>query len=236
MGRPAGRRNQDYREERARLLQRVLPALVQPGGVGLSFRQLAAAVGVSTATLRHYFQGRDQLVAEALEAFKQLGLPHLHAAATQPIDGVAASLEWLLRQIAHGWRMGVGALHTMGLGAGLGHELLGPAYVNQILEPTIQATEARLARHIAAGELEPCDVRHAAIELLSPLLIGLLHQDNLHGARCRPLDLERFLADHLQRFLRAYCVAPASPAASAAPPPARARTRTRARTRGAASG
>lgn len=233
MGRPAGRRNQDYQKERDQLLQRALPALVRPGGVGLSFRQLAFEVGVSTATLRHYFQGRDQLIAQALEAFKQLGLPHLHAAATRPIEGVAASLDWLLRQIVDGWRLGVGALHTMGLGAGLGHELLGPAYVNQILEPTIQATEARLARHIATGELEPCDVRHAAIELLSPLLIGLLHQDNLHGARCRPLDLERFLADHLQRFLRAYGV----PAIGAAPitAPKATPTRTRTRTRRAAN-
>ena len=206
MGRPPGRLNADHEAERARLMQRLLPALLRPGGVLLSFRQLAAAADVSTATLRHYFTSRNQLVAEALVAFRREGLPHLHAAATHNVDGVRASLDWLLHQIVDGWRLGVGALHALGLGAGLGHELLGPAYVNEILEPTLQAIEVRLYRHIAGGELEACDVRHAALALLSPLLVGLLHQDSLSGARCRPLDLERFLADHLSHFLRAYAV------------------------------
>lgn len=204
MSRPIGRRNADYEQERQHLVERLRPALLQPGGAELSFREMAAAAAVSPATLRHYFGSREQLLAEFMIELRRLGLPHLLAAATQPIEGVRESLDWLLRQIVKGWRFGVGSIHTLGLTAGLGHDKLGPAYINEVLEPTLQAAEARIARHVSTGELEPCDLRHAALELLSPLVLGLLHQENLHGAGCRPLDLEAFLVDHLDRFLRAH--------------------------------
>lgn len=208
MSRPAGRRNADYEQEREHLVNRLLPALLRPGGPELSFREMAQAAEVSPATLRHYFGTREQVFAAALSVLHRAGLPHLHAAATQPISGVRASLDWLLRNVILGWRVGVGAVHALGLGAGLLHDRLGPAYISEVLEPTLQAAEARLSRHIAEGELELCDVRHAALELLSPIVLGLLHQDSLFGARCRPLDLDRFLEDHLDRFLRAYACRP----------------------------
>jgi AcrR family transcriptional regulator len=204
MSRPIGRRNADYTQERQNLIERLRPALLRPGGAELSFRELAAAAEVSPATLRHYFGSREQLLAEFMVELRRIGLPYLLAAATQPIDGVRESLDWLLRQIVKGWTFGVGAIHTLGLTAGLGHDKLGPSYINEVLEPTLQAAEARIARHVSTGELEACDLRHAALELLAPLLLGLLHQNNLHGAGCRPLDLEAFLRDHLDRFLRAY--------------------------------
>jgi hypothetical protein len=97
----------------------------------------------------------------------------------------------------------------------VGHETLGPVYVQELLEPTLQSAEARLSRHIADGELRRCDVRHAALELVCPVVLGLLHQVQLSGARCRPLDVERFLADHLDTFLRAYAAAPEKPGRNA---------------------
>jgi hypothetical protein len=120
------------------------------------------------------------------------------------VKGVRASLHWLLRSLVMGWRAAVGSIHALGFTAGLGDRHLGPAYVNEVLEPTLQATEHRLKRHVAAGDLERCNVRHAALALLSPVVLGLFHQDNLFGRTCRPLNLDAFLQDHLERFLRAY--------------------------------
>ncbi len=109
-----------------------------------------------------------------------------------------------VQSVAFGWKNGVGAIHLLGLHAGLGHRQLGPAYVTEILEPTLQSAEARIARHIEKKGLAECDVRHAALALLSPLVLGLLHQDGLFGAKCRTLDLDAFLDDHVKQFLRAH--------------------------------
>lgn len=204
MSRVKGSLNADHAQERARLLGAVQARVTAPGGAQASFRELAAAAGVSVATLRHYFGTREALLAEVLAAMHVRGLPYLHATATEFHGPPRESLRWFLGQLAEGWRRGVGALHGFGLTAGLGHEALGPAYVNELLEPTLQAAEARLARHVAEGELRRCDVRTAALELVSPVVFALLHQDGLFGARCRPLDVGRFLEEHLEAFLRAY--------------------------------
>lgn len=208
MARVKGSRNADYAEERKRLVAAVSPRLMAPEGAQASFRELAATAGVSVATLRHYFGTREALLAEVLAAMHQSGLPYLHAAATEPHGPLRESLRWLLDQVVEGWEYGVGAMHAYGLTAGLGNTELGPAYVRELLEPTLQAAEARLARHVAEGELRRCDVRHAALALLSPVVLGLLHQKQLLGAQCRPLELSRFLEDHLEGFLRAYAAEP----------------------------
>lgn len=183
---------------------RLADGLLAHGHADVSFRRMAALADTSVAGLRHYFPTRDDALRAVFQMFRARGAPFLLDAATRPIDDVSASIAWVLEQIVLGWRYGVGTIHGVGLGAGLGHDVIGPVYVDEILEPTLQAVEARIARHVAAGDLGPLDPRLAAIELVSPLLVALLHQNNLRGARCRPLDLSRFLDEHRVRFLRAH--------------------------------
>ncbi|WP_438008876.1 TetR/AcrR family transcriptional regulator [Sorangium sp. So ce321] len=205
MGRPAGSRNPDFEATREQLARSALARLMEPGGAGASLRELAAAAGVSVATMRHYFGGREGVVAAALARAHGDGLRYLVEVATGPLDPLPRSLGWLLAQVIEGFRRGpLSRLHALGLAAGLGDAALGPAYVNELLEPTLKAAEARLARHVAAGELAPCDLRHAALALLGPLLLALLHQGPLGGRVCRPLDLDAFAATHLDAFLRAF--------------------------------
>jgi AcrR family transcriptional regulator len=212
MSRVKGSRNADYEKERARLLEAVRVRLLAKDGAQASFRELSEVAGVSVATLRHYFGSREALLAEVMADMHRRGLPHLLAAATELHGPVRESLGWFLRQFLIGWRMGVGEVHAFGLTASLGHEKLGPVYVQELLEPSLQAAEARLSRHIADGELRRCDVRHAALELVCPVVLGLLHQVQLSGAGCRPLDVERFMEDHLDTFLRAHAADPEPPA------------------------
>lgn len=211
MARVKGSRNADYEKERERLLEAVRVRLLAKDGAQASFRELAEVAGVSVATLRHYFGSREALLAEVMADMHRRGLPYLLAAATELHGPVRESLRWFLQQLMVGWRMGVGEVHAFGLTAGVGHEKLGPVYVQELLEPTLQSAEARLSRHIADGELRRCDVRHAALELVCPVVLGLLHQVQLSGSRCRPLDVERFLEDHLETFLRAHAAEPEPP-------------------------
>jgi AcrR family transcriptional regulator len=204
MGRAAGSRNSDFEASREALLAKLSLQALKPHGARLSFRELAAGAGVSPPTVRHYFGDRAQVLRDVLAHLNKQGQVYLDAAANHPIANLRESLKWLLDSIVLGWQFRVGAVHQLGLTAGLGDAALGPAYINEILEPTLQAAEVRLKRHIARGQLEKCDVRHAALELLAPVVLGLLHQGNLFGATCRPLDLDAFLKDHLTRFLRGY--------------------------------
>jgi AcrR family transcriptional regulator len=226
VGRRRGSKNADYVEARAAILERLLTQVGLSGRYHLSFRELAQAAGVTPSTLRHYFGNRDGVLAATFGRIHQGGMPFIAAAATEEHGPVAESLAWFLGSVRTGWEFGVGKAHAFGLTEGLADPALGQAYLTHLLEPTLQAAEARLARHVAQGELGPCDVRQAAVSLLAPVILALLHQDALCGTAVRPLDLDAFVAGHLGRFLAAHApgVTPprvALPARRPAPAPAR---------------
>jgi hypothetical protein len=108
-------------------------------------------------------------------------------------------------------------MHVLGLGEGFTDARLGMAYVNELLEPTVQTAERLLADLDDHGLLHVPDARAAALGLVGPVVIALLHQDSLHGARCRPLDVEAFLDRHVEAFLNGHATdrAPLTTAQSA---------------------
>ncbi len=164
MGRPAGSHNPDFEATRARLLRGVFARLAEPDGARASFRDLAAAAGVSVATLRHYFGSREGLIQALFEQSHEAGRRYLLEVAAGPIGPVRESLAYVLDQVGAGFRAGVlDKLHAIGLSAGMMDPAIGPAYLRWILEPTIESLEARLSRHIARGELRAGDVRNMAI-------------------------------------------------------------------------
>lgn len=202
MGRPEGRTNADFDAKRDALAMRLLGALTE-GGAGASLRELAAACEVTPPTLRHYFVDRDGCVRAALAMARRLGAEHLLRTASADLGDAATALRTVLDELRRGWLdHGVGRINELGLQAGLGDAALGPAYVEEILEPLLQAFEARISLHVARGELRVGDVRHAALALVGPVVLGMLHQQQLGGRGCRPLDLERTVAAQLADFLR----------------------------------
>lgn len=210
-GRPPGRRNPDYEGSRAALVEAVRQRLLHdPAGErNPSFRQLADAAQVSTATLRHYFASRESLVAEVLADAHRQGLPFLHLVAAGPLPPtLRESVSWFLEFLTTGLDRGVAQIHAASLAEGLGESVIGPAYVNHLLEPTLQALEARLERHMARGDMGRTDARHAALMLVSPMLLARLHQGPLGGSRCRPLDEGALRADLLEAFLAVHATKP----------------------------
>jgi AcrR family transcriptional regulator len=204
MGRRAGSRNVDYGRTRDEIVARLASEIFATDRSHLSFRELAHAAGVAPSTLRHYFEDREGALEAVLERVHDLGLRYVAEGASAERGGVRESLRWFLGYLVLGWTRGVGRAHALGLSEGIGDELLGPAYLRHLLEPTLHSAEARIAIHMARGELGPCDVRLAAVELVSPVVLILLHQRALGGESVRHLEVEPFLDEHVARFVRAF--------------------------------
>ncbi len=204
MTRTKGARNSDYEARRAALAARLRARLARAGGKRPSFAEMAAAAGVSLATLRHYFGDRDGAVAAVLALHAPLGEPHL-ATLRQPAGMFAASIRAAAEHIAAGLAEPIVAeLHAVGLAEGLDHVATGPAYLRALLEPMIQAVEARLDAHVASGQMQKADTRVAALGLMAPLMLAHLHQDWLGGSALRPLDGRAHRDAHVAAFVRAY--------------------------------
>jgi AcrR family transcriptional regulator len=209
VGRTPGVKNHDHDERKRLLARKILKVVVETGGHP-SLQRLARDTGSSIPTIKHYFGDRSGAVAEALRTVREDAHQQFRAIASPGRAKLARSLQTMVVGLVDAWtRFGVGPLFAAGLSAGLLDDTTGPGYVDGVLEPTVRALEARLTVHARRGELdlEPGDeegIRAAALTLLSPILVALLHQNDLAGRRCRPLDIDAFVKLHLERFIRAY--------------------------------
>lgn len=205
MARTRGARNADYDESRLALARQVRTVLLGDNGLRSSLRELAASADTSVATLKHYFGTREGLIVAVMESLRIDGAPYIAQVSAPTTGGVRESLLFVLKRLTTAWtRYHVGQMHAAMLAEGLSRKQLGPSYVTLMLEPLLQLGEQVLQRHVDAKELMPCDVRHASLSLLSPLVMALLHQENLSGAGCRPLDVNAFIVAHVDAFLRAF--------------------------------
>ncbi len=204
MTRPPGRRNADFDASRTELLERITRAVIERPHQS-SFAELAEASAVSRTTLRHYFGTRDELLHAMLVHMETLGRQAAARYPETPDLSLADALREALQRLVFGWRVGVGSLFVAGLLWGLGDEALGPAYVRNLLEPLLVGFEQRLQTRLCARGMSEQKARHAALALVSPVVLALLHQESLHGVKCRPLDIDEFLHAHLESFLRGWC-------------------------------
>lgn len=203
MARPRGSRDRDHAEKRSALLAAARAHLSAPEGRRASWRDLAAACGVSLPTLRHYFGTRQNLVAEIMQTARSEGERYLVLAA-QPSGPFAQSVADLIGMISEGLSRGVLPLQVIGLGEGFADSSVGSAYLTHVLEPILAAIATRLEAHIARGEMRRVDARFAAIALLSPVLVAHLHQHALGGVADFPMTIASHDAALVDGFVRAY--------------------------------
>jgi AcrR family transcriptional regulator len=214
MARTSGSRNRDYDEKRLGLLKRLDPRLSDLSRARPSFREMAGAAGVSVPTLRHYFTDREGVVQAYLvwQGGESARYRPLVATTEDPFQ---QSIRKVLRGASFGLKdMGRIRTHVVGLTEGLHNERVGPSYLQATLEPLLASVEQRLTLHVARGEMRSVDLRHAAISLLAPLLLAILHQRELGGTSVRQMDVDRFIEDHASAFVRAYTSDTAAPASA----------------------
>jgi AcrR family transcriptional regulator len=214
MARTSGSRNRDYEEKRVALLKRLEPRLADLSKSRPSFREMAGAADVSVPTLRHYFNDREGVVQAYLVWQGSESARYRPLVATTE-DPFPSSIRRVLHGSAFGLKdMGRIRTHAVGLTEGLHNARIGPSYLQATLEPLLASVEQRLTLHVARGEMRAVDIRHAAISLLAPLLIAILHQRELGGTAVRQMDLDAFMEDHADSFVRAHAVDHASTRAS----------------------
>ena len=204
MPRTTGATNKGFEERRRTLAEHLRRRLADGAAASPSFRDLAASAGVSVATLRHYFGPRDALIRAVMALHAPGAARHLEFLRT-PGETFEASLRSAAAYVSLGLKQPVVAeLHRMGLAEGLGRPEIGRTYLVEILEPMIEALEARFAAHMARGDMLSCAPRPAALAFLSPIILAELHQGALGGEATRPLDLDAFRDAFCRGFQRAY--------------------------------
>jgi AcrR family transcriptional regulator len=205
--RTKGVKNADYETKRRELLDRMLPRFARLDLERPSLRQLAAAAEVTAPTLQHYFGDRTGVLAAMLEEYRRRGEARL-GVVSQPHGPFAESV----REFAHSFVLGLQAGSRVRLGdmlaaslcEGLADREVSPLALDHIIDPAVDALVERLGRHAERGEMVGGDLRSAALMLLSPLLLAVLHQDQMCGRESRGIELGALADEVADAFIRAY--------------------------------
>ncbi|TAL36955.1 TetR/AcrR family transcriptional regulator [Phenylobacterium sp.] len=207
MSRPKGARDADYDAKRTGLLRRITARLMRRETARPSFRQLAEAGDVSVPTLRHYFGDRPALIGAILESYLETGRRGLDAVA-EPTGSLEKSIRDYCAALLAAMRaprdVRLGDVFAVSIAEGLLDSEIGPATLRHIIDPSVEVLRKRLDAHVARGEMIETDTRAAALFLISPLLLAILHQDHLGGRETSPVDLPAAFDSICAAFLRAY--------------------------------
>lgn len=205
--RPQGSRNAGYHARQAELLDRMTDRLCDRHGGWPTLRELAAAAGCSVSTLSHYFGPRNAIVAAVLH--------RIAAGTVDQIEGTRIPEGDFPASVQRAAERATGALHdprisgllAMGLIESLSARALGPTFLGTMLDPFVDALAERLDCHVAQGEMRATDTRMAALALISPIMIAALHQRQLGGEACNPLDAGAHCRHVADSFVAAYATA-----------------------------
>jgi len=214
LSRPKGARDADHEAKRRDLLAKMTVHLARRDGARASLREMAAAADVSVPTLRHYFGDRAQTLDAVLEECLRRGRPGLDSqrSSDKPFaPSIADYAADLVRVLREPKSVRLGDVFAVSLAEGFLDPGLGPSALRHIVDPTIEALQARLALHVERGEMIAADTRTAAMMLIAPLLVATLHQQQLGGAAQSPMPMDVMVDDVVAAFVRAY----ASPSAVA---------------------
>jgi AcrR family transcriptional regulator len=211
--RTKGVKNADYEVKRRELLDRMLPRFARLDLERPSLRQLAAAAEVTAPTLQHYFGDRTGVIAALLEEYRRRGEARL-TMVSRASGPFAASVREFAHSFVFGLQAGVvvrlGDVLAASLCEGLADPQVSPLALGHMIDPAVDALAARLGAHAEKGEMVAGDIRAAALMLLSPLLLAVLHQDQMSGRHSRRIELTALADEIADAFVRAYAAAPAT--------------------------
>ena len=203
MSRRKGQRSEGFDDKRAALLGQAARRLTAAGATHPSLRELAAACDVTLPTLKHYFGRRDDVVKAVLVHQGEQGRSYVTRLARTDL-AFRPSIEEAVGFVLAGLRAGVAEIVTMGLVEGLRHPSVGPEFLGAVIDPIVDAMSARCSLHMARGEMRDVVPRHAALFVIAPLVLAALHQLELGGEACNPMDLDALAASLVDAFVAAF--------------------------------
>lgn len=188
----AAARTQERKHE---LLQTLSQIAVAERSAPVSLRQFAIKAGVSEPTLRHYFDDRRGVVIAIIGFFADGARDWLarSAAPAQTVEGAVRGYAGLAVEGADTDTFA--QAHAFALVESIHDPSVARAYLDTVIEPSLQAIEARLAPALDPSGDESQRLRHAAISLYAPILLAVIHQRLLGGDAARPLEMGEFFND-----------------------------------------
>lgn len=188
-------------ERPAEITDAALAEFAARGYAGARVADIAAAAGVSKATLFSYFPTKTDLLGAVV---KRHMVPSV-AAATHEVTGnvgFATRLQAFLMRLAGVMSdPALRRLARMIIAEADNFPEIARAWHDQVVGPALSGLAAAIATGQAAREVRPGDPRLMAMSVVGPMLTGVLWREVMEPAGGEPVDLKALAAEHLRTVL-----------------------------------
>jgi AcrR family transcriptional regulator len=187
----------------AEIIEAALDVFLERGFAAARLDDIARRAGVTRGTLYLYFTDKEQLLRAVIDT---LVVPQVERVAAIAHDQ-ATSAAGALRALAGNWvrlmtTTRLTALPKLIIAEAGNFPDIAELYLDQVVRRALGALAVVLRRGIEAGEFRAVPVAETARLFIAPLLHAALWRHSLEPHEREPLDLERFIAAHLELFLR----------------------------------
>jgi AcrR family transcriptional regulator len=187
----------------AELLDAALAEFFEKGFAAARLEDIAQRAGVSKGTVYLYFDSKDDMFEALLRAIPQANVEQLQAVAADSSVPAEVMLARVLSAIGGFLRdERMSKFPRLVIGEAGRFPKLAETYKREVISRGIGVLAALIERGIAEGSFRDVDAKAAAYTAMSGLLFVALWRTTFERFDDEPLDVERFVTQHIDTFLR----------------------------------
>ncbi|MDB5451020.1 MAG: transcriptional regulator, TetR family [Phenylobacterium sp.] len=199
-GQPKFRRRKAERP--SEIIDAALAVFAEKGFAAAKLDEIAARAGVSKGALYLYFATKEDLFRAVVE---QAIAPNLQligaaiAAHPGPISDLLRLIAERLADVVE--RLPVGGVVKMVIGEARNFPELARVWHDQLVAPVLGAMTNAIRAAQGRGEVRPGDPRAYAVQLVAPMLVGVIWSETFVPVGAQPFDLPALMRQHVETLL-----------------------------------
>lgn len=181
----------------AEIVQAALAVFAEKGFAAAKLDEIAVRAGVSKGALYLYFETKEDLfraVVEQAIAPDMRTIRAMVAAHPGPFTDLLALLPAQISALTE--RLPIGGVLKMVIGEARNFPQIARVWHDEVASQALGALTDAVAAAQARGEVKPGDARTYAIQIVAPLVIGMIWRETFVPVGAEPFDLSRLAGQH----------------------------------------
>ncbi|MDB5419875.1 MAG: transcriptional regulator, TetR family [Phenylobacterium sp.] len=184
------------------IVEAALAVFAEKGFAAARLEEIAARAGVSKGALYLYFETKEDLFRAVVEQAIAPNLEGVRAMMAAHPGPIAALLRLVPERIARLLEtLPIGGVVKMVIGEAGNFPELARVWHDRLVAHALGALCDAVAAAQARGEVKPGDPRTFAVQLIAPLLVGVIWRETFVPVGAEPFDLPALARQHVETML-----------------------------------
>jgi AcrR family transcriptional regulator len=189
-------------ERPGEILAAALAVFAERGFAGARLEEIAARAGVSKGAIYLYFPTKEDIFRAAVEQVIAPNVDQVRQALAAHPGPFADLLKLVMARVLQVMgRTPAGGVAKMVIGEARNFPELARVWHDRLVSQTIAALAGAIEAAQARGEVRPGDPRLIAMQIMAPMLVGVIWRETFTPIGAPDVDLETLAAQHVEVLL-----------------------------------